>query len=169
MTYVLGYDRNSTAAVAPAAATDRPVVSGGVGSTLSNRPFGDLATTSDNFGIQGSFKLSDAINLGGWVGYTSATAAVSGNNASIWNWAVTLALPDLGKKGNLGGLIVGQQPTIKSGVGAESVTNFFVEGLYRYQLNDKISVTPGLMVIFNPENSSNPTSYVGTIRTTFQF
>jgi hypothetical protein len=177
LTYVRGYDRNSTAAVAPSTTpTDRPVVSGGVGSTLSNRPFGDLATTSDNFGIQGSFKLSNAINLGGWVGYTSATAAVSGNNASIWNWAVTLALPDLGKKGNLGGLIVGQQPKITSASAGvvvaprERDTNFFIEGLYRYQLNDKISVTPGLMVIFNPENnSSNPTTYVGTIRTTFQF
>jgi hypothetical protein len=177
LTYVRGYDRNSTAAVAPSTTpTDRPVVSGGVGSTLSNRPFGDVATTSDNFGIQGSFKLSNAINLGGWVGYTSATAAVSGDNASIWNWAVTLALPDFGKKGNLAGLIVGQQPKITSASAGvvtgtrESNTNFFVEGLYRYQLNDKISVTPGLMVIFNPENnSSNPTSYVGTIRTTFQF
>ena len=151
-------------------------MTGGTGSGLSNNPFAGAATTSDNFGIQSSFKLSNAINLGGWVGYTSANAAVGGANASIWNWAVTLALPDFGKKGNLAGLIVGQQPKITSasaGVvapGRERDSNLFVEGLYRYQLNDKISVTPGLMVIFNPENnSSNPTSYVGTIRTTFQF
>ena len=166
LTYVRGYDR--TGAVA---------VTGGTGSGLSNNPFAGVATTSDNFGIQSSFKLSNAINLGGWVGYTSANREIAGGgNASIWNWAVTLALPDLGKKGNLAGLIVGQQPKITSasaGViapGRERDSNLFVEGLYRYQLNDKISVTPGLMVIFNPENnSSNPTSYVGTIRTTFQF
>ncbi|MCY7406111.1 MAG: iron uptake porin, partial [Alkalinema sp. CAN_BIN05] len=140
-TYVRGYDRNSTPAVLPAAPTDRPVVSGGTGSTLSNRPFGDVATTSDNFGIQGSFKLSNAINLGGWVGYTSANReAFGGGNASIWNWAVTLALPDLGKKGNLAGLIVGQQPKITSAsagvvpAGRERDSNLFVEGLYRYQL-----------------------------------
>ena len=172
LTYVRGYDRNSTAAVAPSTTpTDRPAVSGGVGSTLSNRPFGDTATTSDNFGIQASFKLSNAINLGGWVGYTSANReTAAGGNSSIWNWAVTLALPDLGKKGNLGGLIVGQQPKVTGGVGAESASNLFVEGLYRYQMTDKISITPGLMVIFNPENNSNnSTSYVGTIRTTFQF
>ncbi len=176
LTYVRGYDRISTPVPAGSPAgtnpTDRPVVSGGVGSTLSNRPFGDtVATTSDNFGIQGSFKLSDAINLGGWVGYTSANRqTIAGGNSSIWNWAVTLALPDLGKKGNLGGLIVGQQPKITGGVGAEAGSNLFVEGLYRYQMTDKISITPGLMVIFNPENNnSNPTTYVGTIRTTFQF
>ena len=102
--------------------------------------------------------------------------AIGGGSASIWNWAVTLALPDLGKKGNLGGLIVGQQPTVTgrsingSSVAIDPSTNFFVEGLYRYQFTDKISVTPGLMVIFNPENTTaRPTAYVGTIRTTFQF
>jgi hypothetical protein len=166
LTYVRGYDKNGGA-----------TVSGGVGSALSNNPFANVATTSDNFGIETSFKLSNAINLGGWVGYTSANReAAAGGNASIWNWAVTLALPDLGKKGNLGGLIVGQQPKVTSltsnnvNIGSEVSTNLFVEGLYRYQLNDKISVTPGMMVIFNPENNSaNPTTYVGTIRTTFQF
>ena len=167
LTYVRGYDRAGTVAVV-----------GGTGSGLANSPFGNtVATTSDNFGIQGSFKLSSAINLGGWVGYTSANREIAGGgNASIWNWAVTLALPDLGKKGNLGGLIVGQQPKItsaSSGIllpGQEKDTNLFVEGLYRYQVTDKISVTPGLMVIFNPENNSgNSTGYVGTIRTTFQF
>ncbi len=160
LTYVRGYDKTAA------------VVTGGVGSTLSGRPFGNVPTTSDNFGIQGSFKLSNAINLGGWVGYTSAKAeTATGENSNIWNWAVTLALPDFGKKGNLAGLIVGQQPRVTGGtLGAEQGTNFFAEGLYRYQLNDKISITPGLMVIFNPENNTaNPTSYVGTIRTTFQF
>ena len=160
LTYVRGYDR--TGAVA---------VTGGTGSGLSNNPFAGAPTTSDNFGIQTSFKLSKAINLGGWVGYTSANReTLIGGNSSIWNWAVTLALPDLGKKGNLGGLIVGQQPKITGGVGAESGSNFFAEGLYRYQMTDKISITPGLMVIFNPENNNaRPTAYVGTIRTTFQF
>ncbi len=169
LTYVRGYD--------PAGGVN---VTGGTGSGVSNKPFGasiTSATTSDNFGIQGSFKLSSAINLGGWVGYTSANRETAGGgNASIWNWAVTLALPDLGKKGNLGGLIVGQQPKVTSAstgvlsATQEKSTNFFVEGLYRYQVTDKISVTPGLMVIFNPENSSTKsTGYVGTIRTTFQF
>jgi hypothetical protein len=163
LTYVRGYDN-----------ADNISVTGGTGSNIANRPFGNgltSATSSDNYGVQASFAFSPAITLGGWVGYTNARRESTGGGSSdIWNWAVTLALPDLGKKGNLGGLIVGQQPKITSGVGAESSTNFFVEGLYRYQVTDKISVTPGLMVIFNPENiSSRPTAYVGTIRTTFQF
>jgi hypothetical protein len=116
------------------------------------------------------------IQLGGWIGYTSAGRAVGSGSADIWNWAVSLALPDLGKKGNLGGLTVGQQPKVTSAsagvvpAGAENSSNFFVEGMYRYQVNDKISITPGLAVIFNPENNSaSPTIYVGTVRTTFSF
>ena len=38
------------------------------------------------------------------------------------------------------------------------------------KLNDNIAVTPGLLVIFNPEhNNANDTVYVGTLRTTFKF
>ncbi|MBE9029547.1 carbohydrate porin, partial [filamentous cyanobacterium LEGE 11480] len=41
---------------------------------------------------------------------------------------------------------------------------------YKYNLNKKIAITPGLAVIFNPEhNSNNDTIFVGTIRTTFKF
>ena len=165
-TYVRGYDR--TAAVLPVTAS---AVSGGVGSTRSNNPFAGAATSSDNFGIQGFYEFSPMLRLGGWAGYTSANREVGGGNVKIFNWAATLGLPDLGKKGNLGGLIIGQQPKITSGTGgSERDTNFFVEGLYRYQMNDKVSITPGLMVVFNPENNSNnPAVYVGTIRTTFRF
>jgi hypothetical protein len=162
-TYVRGYDPSGIVSV-----------SGGVGSTRANRPFGTSATsatTSDNYGVQASFKLNPAIQLSGWAGYTNANQAAGGGNVSIFNWATTLGLPDLGKKGNLGGLIVGQQPKITGGTGgSEQSSNFFVEGLYRYQMTDKLSITPGLMVIFNPENNSaNPAVYVATIRTTFKF
>ena len=171
LTYVRGYDR--TATVLPATGV---AVSGSTGSSRANNPFNGVATTSDNFGIQGSFAFSPAITLGGWAGYTSANQAAGSSNASIFNWAFNVALPDFGKKGNLAAVIVGQQPKVtgsSAGVvpaGTENSTNFFVEGLYRYQMNDKISITPGLMVIFNPENNSgNTNTYVGTIRTTFRF
>ncbi len=159
--YVRGYDTAGSVAV-----------TGGTGSRLSNQPFTNLKTSSDNYGIQGSFAFSPAITLGGWAGYTSANREGAAGNSSLFNWAFNVALPDFGKKGNLAAVTVGQQPKITSGVGsaAENATNFFVEGLYRYQMNDKISVTPGLMVIFNPDNVANrPTAFVGTIRTTFKF
>lgn len=52
----------------------------------------------------------------------------------------------------------------------DSDTSIHLEALYRYQLNDNISMTPGLIVVFNPEhNSNNDTVVVGVIRTTFRF
>jgi carbohydrate-selective porin OprB len=49
-------------------------------------------------------------------------------------------------------------------------TSLHLEALYRYPVNDNIDVTPGLLVIFNPEhNDANDTIYVGTLRTTFKF
>jgi carbohydrate-selective porin OprB len=49
-------------------------------------------------------------------------------------------------------------------------TSYHLEALYRYKLNDKIAITPGLVVLFNPEhNRNNDTIYIGTLRTTFTF
>lgn len=86
---------------------------------------------------------------------------------------MALAFPDLGKKGNLGGIIVGMPPKATSNDVAareDRDTSLHLEALYRYQVSDKISITPGLMVILNPEhNRNNDTQYVGVVRTTFSF
>jgi len=50
--------------------------------------------------------------LSGWVGYTNTSRLLSTAgglfdvNLDIWNYAVTLAFPDLGKQGNLLGFVV---------------------------------------------------------------
>jgi hypothetical protein len=169
-------------------------VSGAYGSAFSNNPFNSTTTTpvntsANHYGIETSYRFSPQFVLSGWVGYTQAIAENSagtnvnrGDSADIWNWAVTLALPDLGKRGNLGGIIFGQPPkvtgsdfgpanlTATSNRRIDSDTSYHLEALYRYQLNSNISVTPGLIVIFNPEhNSNNDTIYTGVIRTTFRF
>lgn len=49
-------------------------------------------------------------------------------------------------------------------------TSIHLEALYRYRINNNIAITPGVIVIFNPEhNRNNDTVYVGLIRTTFSF
>jgi carbohydrate-selective porin OprB len=78
----------------------------------------------------------------------------------------------LGKKGNLLGFVFGMPPkaTRVGQASSDSDTSFHLEGFYRYRLTDNIEITPGLVVLFNPEhNSSNDTQYVGVIRTTFKF
>jgi carbohydrate-selective porin OprB len=45
-----------------------------------------------------------------------------------------------------------------------------VEGSYRFKFTEYLSITPGIIAIFNPEgNSANDTVFVGVIRSTFSF
>ncbi|MCY7276794.1 MAG: iron uptake porin, partial [Phormidesmis sp. CAN_BIN44] len=178
LTYVRSYDKGTNV-----------TVTSGTGSRLANSPFASLvgttvngqlvrssATSADQFGAEAAIRLTPGFTLAGWAGYTKARLEDRNANADadIWNWAVTLAFPDLGKKGNLAGIVLGQPPKVtNSSLGnarEDRDTSFHVEGLYRYQLNNNISITPGIIVIFNPENNSaNDTVYVGTVRTTFTF
>jgi hypothetical protein len=163
------------------------------GSSLANRPFirqttganGALttsdqpATASDNFGVQVNFKPSSRFQLGGWYGYTKAHQLRGGDNdATIQNAAITLALPDFGRQGNLLGFVFGVPPKVtdsdvRRANGTEAKnddTSYHLEGFYRFQVNDFISVTPGVYVILNPEhNNDNDNIWVGVLRTTFSF
>ena len=165
-------------------------VTGGTGTGFANSPFGAVPTTANAFGVEATFRLTPKVIISGWGGYTTAKAKLAvdqatvrnGDKANIWNWAVSLAFPDLLKEGDVAGVIVGQPPHVTSSdFGPAAVTgttalreddntSFHVEGFYRYKLNDNMSITPGLLVIFNPEgNNNNDTIFVGTIRTTFIF
>ncbi|MDX2098249.1 MAG: iron uptake porin [Leptolyngbyaceae cyanobacterium bins.59] len=143
---------------------------------IAGVPFATVPVSSNSYGVQVSFQLSPNFVIGGWGGFTAARLIGYGD-ADIWNYAVTLAFPNLGGKGNLGGIIVGAEPTLKgiqSRGGQVSIPNrddtWHIEGFYRYQLTDNISVTPG--VIWLPsanQNSANPDIVIGTLRTTFTF
>ncbi|MEG4507853.1 iron uptake porin [Microcoleus sp. F6_B4] len=143
------------------------------------RPYDQPATASDNFGVQVNFKPSSRFQIGGWYGYTKAEQLRGGNNdATIQNAAVTLALPDFGRRGNLLGFVFGVPPKVtdsdvRRADGSRQKdhdTSYHLEGFYRFQVNDFISVTPGVYVILNPEhNNKNDDIWVGVLRTTFTF
>lgn len=159
------------------------VVSGETGSELANVPFGeDTATSADHFGVSARFRISPAFSLSGWAGLTRSHAkndgfndgvlVSKGDDATIFNWAVTLALPDFGSEGSLLGFIVGQPPKVTDNdIGLEDAdTSWHLEAQYRYQLTDNIAINPGVLVILNPEhNNNNDTIWVGTLRTIFEF
>ncbi len=164
-------------------APDELVVSGETGSETANAPFGEeIATSADHFGLQGKYQVSDRLSISAWGGLTLAHALTDGDNegiavndgddATIFNWAVTLAFPDLFSEGSLGGIIIGQPPKVSSNDGGEEDEDsaWHIEAQYRYQLNDHVAINPGFFVVINPENNSdNNTIYVGTIRTIFEF
>jgi len=149
------------------------------GSAYGRRPFGEVATESNIYGVGAQARISPQFILSGWWGLTDARAqtdgafADKGDDATLQTWAVTLAFPDLGKKGNMGGLIFGMPPKLTSNDISgrrDDDTSLHIEALYRLALNDNISLTPGVYVITNPEhNSDNDTIWVGTLRTTFRF
>jgi hypothetical protein len=167
LTYVRSYD----AASIPSNVS----LTSSTGSASANRPFGNVATTGDHFGVEANFQLGSKISLGGWVGYTNAHAvagARDGDDADIWNWSANVGFRDLGKEGSLLGVIAGMPPKLSDvdNGSSDPDSSFHLEALYRYPVNDNIDVTPGLLVIFNPEhNDANDTIYVGTLRTTFKF
>jgi BMFP domain-containing protein YqiC len=164
-------------------------LTGGTGGGFARRPFGNgVDTAADHFGVEANIRISPKINLGGWVGFTDARVedegdALDGANADLFNFAVTLGFPDIGKKGNLLGFVFGVPPKVTNndlnggvfnGVlttdREDSDTSFHIEGFFRYRLTDNIEITPGIIVILNPEhNSSNDDIYQGVIRTTFKF
>ncbi|MCJ8279822.1 MAG: iron uptake porin, partial [Rivularia sp. ALOHA_DT_140] len=128
----------------------RAFVSGATGSRLANAPFGRIATSADHFGFQSSFRLSKKVVISGWAGLTNAQAEDNGvfngapvnqnDDANIFNWAVTLGLPNLGKKGSLAGFVVGQPPTVTdSDVFENDDKSWHLESFYRYPVNDNIS------------------------------
>ncbi|MEH1923932.1 iron uptake porin [Nostoc sp.] len=149
----------------------------GTGSAFANNPFGNNSRTeSNNYGVEATFQFSPKLALSGWGGYTTASTLTGATrDAEVWYYGATLALRDFGKEGNVLGIIFGQPPkvtggNIKTGSPLDSGTSYHLEGLYKYKVSDNIQVTPGLLVIFNPENNNNnDTEYVGTLRTTFTF
>ncbi|MEH2075255.1 MAG: iron uptake porin [Nostoc sp.] len=135
--------------------------------------------SSNSYGIEASFQPSSKFVIGGWAGLTKARVlSVTPGDADIWNYAVTLAFPDLGKTGNIAGIIVGMEPKVTSvsgslsnaGINKDPDTSYHIEGFYQYKLSDNISITPGVIWLTAPDhNNQNDDIVIGTVRTTFTF
>ena len=146
----------------------------GTGSNNANQPFNQSATRGNHFGLQASWRPSSRFALSGWAGYVDAQQLSGGDaKAQIWNGGVTFALPDLFSEGNVGGLIVGVPPKVTRNdikENKDNATSLHVEALYRIQVSDFISITPGVYVITNTDhNKDNGTTWVGVLRTSFTF
>jgi Carbohydrate-selective porin, OprB family/S-layer homology domain len=157
-------------------------LTGGTGSGIAGQPFGNAAMSSDSVGVEATWKAAQWVNFSGWAGASFAERSSGAPaSATVFNWAVAAAFPDLLAAGNMGALIVGQEPTLIGGSikprcsgvavpGADCGSNFHLEALYKIKVNGNITVTPGLIVILNPQNNdNNGTEFVPVIRSTFTF
>ncbi|MBD2742912.1 carbohydrate porin [Coleofasciculus sp. FACHB-1120] len=152
-------------------------------------PAGRGPINTNAFGASLEFRATPNITIGGWGGYTTSDAQGISGNVETFNWMAYLNFPDLLGEGNLGGIYVGQPPKITSSdlpigrnypnfiseggfgeEGGQPGSTTHVEAFYRFRVSDNITVTPGVMVLFNPlHNQDNDTITIGAIRTTFTF
>lgn len=154
-----------------------------LGLTYVNSYAGDPATISNAYGVEANYALGDAVEIGGWAGYIDTrvmTDPAAMGNGKTWTYAGTLLFHNVGKEDNDLGFVVGVPPrqtefNFSNPLEAGAVTQqesaaLQIEGYYRYQLTDNISITPGIIWISDPgNNNSNGDIFVGAIRTTFSF
>ena len=164
---------------------------------LSSSTYTSDRTEANHYGLQVSLQPTPRITLGAWGGYTTANSIAASQETTrqtysyeMFYWATTLGIKDFLKEGNTLGLIFGQSPRVTGateknttedgteirgisqlkGDGYERNSSYHIEGLYKMKISDNVLVTPGVLVILNPENDDrNKTQYVGTLRTTFTF
>lgn len=139
-----------------------------VGTSQANTPF--ERTITNSYGVEAFYKFSPQFAVNGFFGYTNAKNLAGSDSADIWYYALELAFPDLGKQGNLGGLVVGAEPYRGGNPSPANDLSLHIEGFYKYQLTDNIAITPGVIWITAPgQNDDNKDAVIGTIRTTFLF
>jgi hypothetical protein len=159
----------------------------GMGIGDSQVTAGDAVTTNA-FGATLAWQLNPRLTLGTWGGYTTSVTPGDPGSVNTTNWMVFANFPDLFGEGHLGGIYIGQPPRISSSTlrqgqnipdlltgnlgdpGAQPGATTHVEVFYRYQVNDNLSITPGLIFIFSPSNTpSSGTIAIGALRTTLTF
>lgn len=135
-----------------------------------------------------SWQATPWLTLGGWGGYSTSNRQGASGSVETTNWMVFLNFPDLLGEGNLGGIYFGQPPRIISSnlpvgenipnllaggpgnPGGQSGATKHLEFFYRYRLSDNITLTPGVIVVFDPGHASaSDTITIGALRATFTF
>lgn len=151
---------------------------GGTTSGLAEQPFGENTdTVANKIGLGASFNVGESIVLGANGGYADVEGLVGGDDnnqtGEIWTWGANLSFLDLVKEGSQLSLAGGLLPRFGSdtaGLQGDQDSSYLLEALYKFPLNDNISLTPGAYVVLNPDgDSANDPVYVGVLRSTFEF
>jgi len=131
------------------------------------------AVITNGYAEQFSWAVSPKFVVSGWFS-TIYPRLIGKGDGNILTYALTFALPDFGKEGNLLGLVVGAEPYLTR-IGGNPVpfktdVPLHIEAFYRYQVNDNIAITPGVIWLLAPnQDNSNPGTIIATLRTTFSF
>ena len=155
-----------------------------IGSVLPASKF-----STNAFGSTVSWNAAKNLNFVGWIGFSSSSIKDSTGSVETFNWMAFSNLLDVFREGDLFGIYVGQPPKITSSnlagginypslyngnplgvAGGQPASTTHVELFYRYPLSRNISITPGVIFLFNPaQNAGSDTVTIGALRTTFSF
>lgn len=164
------------------------VINPGIGDAqlLSPLVFDASGFATHAYGGTIAWRVMPQWTIGAWGGWTNSNAQNLSGAVQTTNWMIFSAFPDLFARGNLGGILLGQPPKITGSTlpdganfstfstggqaGGQPDTALHIEAFYRAQVGTNISVTPGLLIIFNPNhNKNNDTLIQGILRATYQF
>jgi Carbohydrate-selective porin, OprB family len=157
--------------------------------TAINPATGASAPLKTNaLGASINWQVNPRLTLGGWFGYTNSSIPGASGRVETTNYMLYLNFPDLFKKGNLGGIYIGQPPKITHSTlpvgnnvpdrlntglgrsGGQPGTTTHIEAFYRWQINDNVSLTPGMILILQPGHTRDSEPIMtGVLRTTFAF
>lgn len=151
---------------------------------------GRAPVQTNAFGANVEWQATPRFTLGGWFGFTTSDLLGQEGTVETTNWMAYLNFPDLFAEGNLGGIYFGQPPKITDSdlpdgrnipslvnegdilaePGGQPDTAYHLEAFYRWRLTDYVTLTPGVIAVFNPgHNENNDTALIWALRTTFSF
>jgi len=153
----------------------------------------DSRLSTNAFGAMVNWEIAPWVEWGSWVGMTDSRLLSDSGRVQTVNWMFALQFPDLFREGNHGGIFFGQPPRItgtnlrRGGQLSGNVPSLFggtfgttnegrqdrtlhLEAFYRWRMTDNISLTPGVVMLFNPgHNGGSDSIVIGALRTTFSF
>ncbi|MCU0536721.1 MAG: iron uptake porin [Hydrococcus sp. Prado102] len=137
--------------------------------------------TANAFAINFDWLITEGFGIFGRYSYGSTNIDPidplrDDGEVNVQSFQIGLGFPDLGKEGAMGVVsFVVPHDTLEgrrfllSGAG-DGGTQYELEASYYYPVTNNIAIVPAFYAIFNPNNfESNPTVFVGNLRTQFTF
>jgi len=143
--------------------------------TSATAPFGaGVNATSETVGLSMKYEFSPRFILQAFATHAWGDAKSGPTaDAKVYSGGLGFIFPDLFREGNEGGIAVGVPPTVYDASGAsaeDSDTPLAVDLYYDFAISDNITITPGGILLFNGNGSSdNDTVFVGALKTKFKF
>jgi len=125
--------------------------------------------TSNSVSIGAFWQPTDASwmpSISAGYGFSDVSSSSAGD---IQSWMVGFQWKDVFQKGNNAGFAFGQAPFASNTNAANSRESLLWEFFYKYQVTDKISITPGIFYAPSYQPAGGDSTWGGVIQTTFRF